>query len=607
MDLDKTSFYPLLLDVLTDISTSVAVAIDFEHSGIPSFQARSGRQTLQSRYEETKVAAERYQILQIGITCIQQDIDNKKYVLQPYNADLCPVINERGLDVERIFSFQSGAAEFLLRNGFDIGRPFHSGVPYLSRKECREARDKYAKRQDKDAVPDMQIKTTDVQSLKFLEDARLKLNRLRSYSSDSTTVDIGPDDYAEADENGNFPPDLSRYEKRLVHQLVRAEYPEFITISKRGYIQIARFNKEREERFQADRTREFNERINRQKGFRWVIEALLGRDLVGLDLRDVARDPSTGGYVFPDMTSLKAQFHRAAGFISGNPRVLVGHNCFLDLVYLYHTFIGTLPDTVSEFQQNLHKLWPIIIDTKYMSTHNCGDINPVSSLEQIASQLSAQQTPALELDEDHGKYQDVEALHEAGYDSYLTAQILTRLSSKLEPQAGEPELDSDDDAISDITIVHSDEADEIARTMHNLDLSNGANNEHEANEEMTATANGDHETTNDTTNNEPEGFTPSELGFRWKGRGDPTIPPNSPDDPFKYDPTDLKHHYTPLKGPETFRGGMPCFNTDFWKTYGNKLRVFGTEEGICVLDPEMEEKSDGSTSEEDGGVEVECP
>ena len=84
--------------------------------------------------------------------------------------------------------------------------------------------------------------------------------------------------------------------------------------------------------------------------------------------------------------------------------MIVGHNCFLDLVYMYRAFIGDLPDTVEEFQRKLHNVWPLIVDTKYMSTHNCGDINPVSSLEQIATQLSSEKTPILEIDGEHMKY-----------------------------------------------------------------------------------------------------------------------------------------------------------------------------------------------------------
>ena len=36
-------------------------------------------------------------------------------------------------------------------------------------------------------------------------------------------------------------------------------------------------------------------------------------------------------------------------------------------------------------------------------------------------------------------------------------------------------------------------------------------------------------------------------------------------------------------GKPNFPGMMPPFDSDFWKPYRNKLRVFGTEEGVCDL------------------------
>ncbi|KAI7343061.1 CAF1-domain-containing protein, partial [Hortaea werneckii] len=412
MNVDKVSFYPFILDILTDISESRFVAIDLELSGVPTKQIRhqAGKPSLQDRYAETKEAAERYQILQIGVTCVKQDVENGKYVLRPYNFDLSPIIQERGLDVERIFSFQSGACEFLLKAGFDMARPYTHGVPYLSRDESREARQKHAKRQDKSAMADIQIKPTEVESLAFLERVRTQINdwlakRAKNSAGDSVEIiAAGAENVAE----DQPVPELSRFERRLVHQLVRAEYPDFVTISRHTYIQIVPFDKAREERIAVQRRRELEERINRQKGFRWIVEALLGSDLSKIDLREVAKSPVTGDAVFADMDEYRAQFNRACGLLRGNPRVLVGHNCFLDLVYVYRTFIGELPPTVVEFQQKLHALWPTIVDTKYMSTHNCGDINPVSSLEQIATQLSDQAEPKLELDEHHRAYEKEE-------------------------------------------------------------------------------------------------------------------------------------------------------------------------------------------------------
>ncbi|KAK4502437.1 hypothetical protein PRZ48_005862 [Zasmidium cellare] len=581
MDVDKYSFYPLLLDILTDISEAHFVALDLELSGVPSkgtaFGKDSGKQTLQQRYLETKQAAERYQILQIGLTCVEQNVEDDKYILKPYNFDLSPVINERGLEIERIFSFQSGAAEFLLKVGFDMSRPFAMGVPYLSREESKTARELFAQRQDKSAVADIQIKPTEIESLAFLERVRTQINEwLKTKSHDY--INITPLGY-ETMVDGERPVDeLSRFEKRLVHQLVRAEYPELVTLSKKGFIQIVRFNKEREDRIAADRKRELEERINRQKGFRWIIEALHGSNIANIDLRECAKNSVSGEPIFADMDMYKAQFNRAQALLRGNPKILVGHNCFLDLVYIYRTFIGQLPDTVEEFQKKLHKIWPVIVDTKYMSTHNCGDINPASSLEQIAGQLSAQKTPIVDTDAQHTKYTNVEAFHEAGYDSFLTAQVAVRLSSKLEKEG-----------------AYIDINDETPEATGPSDISNGvaamkvngdAEDKHTEGENS---ANGP-----DDSSIEINGFQPSEVGAKWKMTGDETLGA-AKDDLFKYEPGKRKLRH--IKEDVTIEGGMPKFSSDFWRVYGNKLRVFGTQEGLCVLDGSAD-----SPVSEDGGV-----
>lgn len=58
MEVDRISFYPLLLDILTDISEAHFVAFDLEMSGVPTKKPNSergpGRPTLQDRYHEVK-------------------------------------------------------------------------------------------------------------------------------------------------------------------------------------------------------------------------------------------------------------------------------------------------------------------------------------------------------------------------------------------------------------------------------------------------------------------------------------------------------------------------------------------------------------------------
>lgn len=134
MDVTRHSFHNQLPALFAAIADAHFVAIDLELSGIPGKQINKprvdggygdGKPSLQQRYEETKKAAETYQVLQLGLTCVGENRDRGSfrdhalgimlwslnllgvYVVRPYNFFLNPVPDER-MNVERIFSYQSG-------------------------------------------------------------------------------------------------------------------------------------------------------------------------------------------------------------------------------------------------------------------------------------------------------------------------------------------------------------------------------------------------------------------------------------------------------------------------------------------------------------------
>jgi poly(A)-specific ribonuclease len=78
MDITSQAFAFHLPRILADLATCCFVSIDLEFSGIASKAqgepAKSSR-TLQERYAETKNAAEKYQVLQIGLTICHEDTE----------------------------------------------------------------------------------------------------------------------------------------------------------------------------------------------------------------------------------------------------------------------------------------------------------------------------------------------------------------------------------------------------------------------------------------------------------------------------------------------------------------------------------------------------
>lgn len=89
MDVTGQNFHTLLPSILGAIADAQFVALDLEFSGISNQQKSrtkaprqnaSGKVSLQSRYEEERNAAERYQVLQIGITCVGESLERGKCV-----------------------------------------------------------------------------------------------------------------------------------------------------------------------------------------------------------------------------------------------------------------------------------------------------------------------------------------------------------------------------------------------------------------------------------------------------------------------------------------------------------------------------------------------
>lgn len=84
MDVAGQHFHSALPSLFEAIADATFVAIDFEFSGIPPKSPKDGprgKPSLQQRYEENKLAAEKYHILQMGITCVGEN--NYRGMLAP--------------------------------------------------------------------------------------------------------------------------------------------------------------------------------------------------------------------------------------------------------------------------------------------------------------------------------------------------------------------------------------------------------------------------------------------------------------------------------------------------------------------------------------------
>ena len=106
--------------------------------------------------------------------------------------------------------------------------------------------------------------------------------------------------------------------------------------------------------------------------------------------------------------------------------ILVGHNQLYDLCFIYRTFFGNLPDTPSEFVAKIHDLFPRVVDTKHLAARDDHNMAPDNSLADLYSSFKHQEEPGIVQDADYNCRK--ESSHEAGYDSWATAVLFTKLS-----------------------------------------------------------------------------------------------------------------------------------------------------------------------------------
>ncbi|KOS47238.1 hypothetical protein ACN38_g1800 [Penicillium nordicum] len=549
MDVTAVTFADCLPSILNDISTSCFVSVDFELSGV-AFKPnapQSRTQTVQERYVEAKAAAERYQILQVGLTTCHEDKENATYTLKPYNINLSP-ITQHEMDVNRDWTFGSRSMEFLLANHFSIDHMCTFGVRYLSRQEEKLAIERAAQKfQSRRPVQVADIKKDDHESLEFLKAVRFSVNEwLAQGENRREWLNIPPPSSVQLFP-GPVPTGLSNMQKWLVHHLISDEYPNLTSRGASTFVQIELRDPCNEQFTFETKLKVKKERVRKHIGFRWIAEALVGGNLEDLEpdafqpLMKLIEQPTFG---------IKQLSDKVKSRLKENRPVLVGHNMFCDLLFFHRCFLGPLPDTLAKFQTVIHDLFPVLADTKYMATHDCGSLNPMSSLEELNTTLAGIESPKIEIDPRFSKYKFRNRNHEAGYDSMLAAMAFIKLAGDIQRNPSQPNVQPRPQTTTTPGLVAG-----IMAQPSNQPISK----------------------------NEFSNF------FDVDNETIPMIQPAQIDPPG----TSLADTGSGSIARLVNQGKLlPRLGDVFWDTYGNILRVFGTQERMVQLGKEVPKQED---------------
>lgn len=94
MEINNDQFQRQLLPLLKHIANAKFVSFDLEMSGI-SVRSRfgphpqghdNGKPTLQQLYDETRIAAEKYQVLQFGMTLMEEDREKGRFFFTQFQS-----------------------------------------------------------------------------------------------------------------------------------------------------------------------------------------------------------------------------------------------------------------------------------------------------------------------------------------------------------------------------------------------------------------------------------------------------------------------------------------------------------------------------------------
>ncbi|RQM30725.1 hypothetical protein B5M09_008478 [Aphanomyces astaci] len=399
MDVTRHNFAEALVDLEKQLALPSCrfVAIDTEFTGLtPSeFTREKVIDTLEERYAKVRSSGENFLITQFGVALVHVadsiDVeDEAKTWISCWNFYVFPRPYQ---NVDARFLCQASSMQFMAEHGFDFNKFIRDGIPYLSRKSELSVRRSHEKSiANLGKSPPEKITVGRHFDKLFLTET---VERIDTWLADSASADASSPAELFISARNSFRRLLVLHAARFLstHPDAKSLYME---TNDNGVRLIRTSSAVERDSLKKRKIDAMNQDVEAAIGFSKVIQ-LLGK--------------------------------------SNKP--VVGHNCLLDFVYLFHQFVGPLPPTLVQFKLQLGKAFPAIFDTKhlammspvrdqfestslsamfeYMRDHLALDVSTLVSPDTSSSYHHALKKPSA----------DAAAMpcHEAGFDALMTAIV----------------------------------------------------------------------------------------------------------------------------------------------------------------------------------------
>ncbi|OQR85662.1 Poly(A)-specific ribonuclease PARN [Thraustotheca clavata] len=393
MEVTRHNFSDALAQVEEQLSlpTCKFAAIDTEFTGLTPHDNTKEKiiDTLEERYAKVRKSGENFLITQFGLALVHVDEKEKTWI-QCFNFYVFPRPYQN-MDVR--FLCQASSIQFMSDHGFDFNKFIRDGIPYMTRPNEAHVRKSHARSiKNISRAPPAKVNLTRRFDKEFLSQTIEKINEWLKEEPTEDNKEL-------------FIPAFNSFRRLLVFHAAKYGIDEklaekiYSESSPKGVLLVRADKKERETRLKR-KIDQMNQEVENAVGFSKVIQLL-----------------------------------------SDAKKPVIGHNCLLDFVYLYHQFCAPLPATLAEFKSQIQTHFPIIYDTKHIALMSpLSDNFESTSLSTLFEYMRDRLEPeaaSLVLDGDANPYhaalvkseEKVMPCHEAGFDALMTAIVYLGFTS----------------------------------------------------------------------------------------------------------------------------------------------------------------------------------
>jgi poly(A)-specific ribonuclease len=380
-------------DIISDIEKSAFISLDLELTGI--VYNLNFLDSPSERYNRLKLSSEKFKIIQFGLVpWIKNEINGKiSYIAKPYNIFCFPNEDSGNLQI----NCEISSMIFNREHGMDFNKWIRKGVNYLNSKQYKK----------------LSENTLDNNINLYNPDDKKKYKNVSLYRDE------------EKEKYNEFQKSFSEFIHNDNETILKTEkFPRFFLL----YI-INNIQKEIRDKLYITQNKETNEIIFKKINENEKQGLIDSENLEKITLLNKSKGVKN---IFDAITK--------------NKKIIVGHNCILDILFCISHFGDSLPNSYQDFKKIINLYFNGIYDTKFIyNSHNNENRNE-SFLESVYEKLYNLYGKNVEItipeNEGFKNYlknnsNDKISYHQADYDAFVTGSAFVYLINMI----GEKEIE----------------------------------------------------------------------------------------------------------------------------------------------------------------------